>query len=275
MRLLATIVATLALVGVAFSQNPVVSQSTLIEIRSSATNYPYLRAISPGPQNVPWIQFGTQTNTIFEINASGILDVAYGGTGTNSLAGLVSGLSAGLVASTNGSATNINIYGGYVTNTTGSGNTETNLTVLGGYITNTTGSGNIQTNLVVIGATVTNAALFTPTANSVIVTNGITNTSLTASQTVWTDANKMLITRNAATTVTALGFQTNQVVTTADGTVTNTFASAYPAPPVVLITQFGTVNSPTNIVVSVTATEAVINCGKAGVTNNVLAIRPP
>lgn len=122
---------------------------------------------------------------------------------------------------------------------------------------------------------------FKPTANYLTVMRYIDITNfayapLTASKPVMTDASKKLVSTNywpisfggtGATTVSnALNnftIQRGSVTTTADGTITNTFTTAYAAAPVVLV-------SPTTNVVAFVSGITTTNCIISGETNGVI-----
>jgi hypothetical protein len=67
-----------------------------------------------------------------------------------------------------------------------------------------------------------------------------------------------------------LGIQTGTLVSTADGTVTNTFTQPYTNIPNVICTGYGT--TPTNWITSITPSNFVWNAGKLNATNNWIAI---
>ena len=64
-------------------------------------------------------------------------------------------------------------------------------------------------------------------------------------------------------------------VTAADGTVTNTYPTAYSSPPKVVVAQVGSLNSPTNLVVTLTTTNFVYNGGRPSMTNLWISIGTP
>jgi hypothetical protein len=64
-------------------------------------------------------------------------------------------------------------------------------------------------------------------------------------------------------------------VTSTDGTVTNTFATAFSSAPKVFLSQVGTLVTGTNILTSVTASNFVVNTKSATTTNNWIAIGTP
>lgn len=80
---------------------------------------------------------------------------------------------------------------------------------------------------------------------------------------------------SAAGGLTTPAFQSGTVTTAADGTVTNTFATAFAARPVVVATQYGALNSPTNWLQSITTTNFVLSAGAPGITNAWFAYGAP
>ncbi len=73
-----------------------------------------------------------------------------------------------------------------------------------------------------------------PTINTPIVLGLLTNSSLSASLPVFTDANKALVSKTIANTQLALGIQRGSNYISNDFSVTNTFTQAYSAVPVVV-----------------------------------------
>ncbi len=114
-----------------------------------------------------------------------------------------------------------------------------------------------------------------PTINTPIVLGLLTNSSLSASLPVFTDANKALVSKTVANTLLALGIQKGFGVSTSDGTVTNTFGQAFSSAPIVTTTQNATSGGTTNWIVSVTASNFIWKCGATGVTNYYIAIGAP
>lgn len=47
-------------------------------------NYPKFEAVNTNTQTNPWLQFGSQTQTVFQVPANGIILPANGGTGVSS-----------------------------------------------------------------------------------------------------------------------------------------------------------------------------------------------
>ncbi len=92
--------------------------------------------------------------------------------------------------------------------------------------------------------------------SNLTVTNGLTNSALTASLPVFTDANKKLISKTIANTKLAMGIQSGSNVVANDFSVTNTFAQAYSATPVVTVSSSSTNGMPS--VSSVTTTFVVL-----------------
>ncbi len=83
----------LVFLGVAVqAQNSVVKQANAIYLTNDFDVVKFKIVDNNTNHSVPWLEFGTQTNTIFELPASGILGVAYGGTGASSVSGVVSNL---------------------------------------------------------------------------------------------------------------------------------------------------------------------------------------
>lgn len=72
-----------------------------------------------------------------------------------------------------------------------------------------------------------------------------------------------------------INIQTGRGVTTADGTVTNTFTVAFGAVPKVVTTIFGTTLNSTNNVRSVTTSNFIFYGQITGVTNDYIAIGTP
>lgn len=66
--------------------------------------------------------------------------------------------------------------------------------------------------------------------------------------------------------------QTGRGKTATDGTVTNTFTTAFSVLPVVTVTQEGAVTTVSNIIVSCTTTQFIYNAGGPNVTNSYIAI---
>jgi hypothetical protein len=71
-----------------------------------------------------------------------------------------------------------------------------------------------------------------------------------------------------------LGIQAGNVVTSGDGTVTQTFATAFSAAPVVVTTQLGLNTTITNVL-AVTASTFVLQTSLATQTNNWIALGAP
>ena len=201
------------------------------------------------------------SNVRFELGTNGIVGVSYGGTGTNSIAGIRSVL---------GVATNV---GGAFTNMSINGQTNVNMTAS---LPVWTDVNKMLTNFSLAD---TRATLGVPTNSGGFVTNlsinGQTNVNMTASLPAFTDANKMLTNHSIANTKILLGIQAGQCVSTATGYVTNTFPTAFSAAPNVVATQFGTVVNPTNIVVSVTTTQFILYSQVVSVSNTWVAIGAP
>lgn len=101
-----------------------------------------------------------------------------------------------------------------------------------------------------------------------------TNLGLTASLPVFTDANKVLASKTIANTKLALGIQSGSVTTSADGTVTNTFGTAFSTAPVVLLCQTGDGTTITNTV-TVTTTNFTYSAGAPSIVAKWLAIGAP
>jgi hypothetical protein len=99
---------SLILLGVvtAFGQ-PALRQNSDIYIQNNSGQVKF-KVIDPNmaSTSLPWIQFGTQTNTVFLLPANGIIPVAYGGTGTNVLTGIASSL--GVLGLANGGTSGTN-----------------------------------------------------------------------------------------------------------------------------------------------------------------------
>ncbi len=75
---------------------------------------------------------------------------------------------------------------------------------------------------------------------------------------------------------TALGVQSGTATTATDGTVTNTFGTAFSAIPIVTVTQVGSLTATvTNWLVSVTPTNFVLNSGAPGRSNMWIAVGAP
>ena len=69
------------------------------------------------------------------------------------------------------------------------------------------------------------------------------------------------------------GIVTGTSVTSADGTVTNSFGSVvYTAPPNIQVTQVGATITTTNVVTLITTTNFVFKAGAGSVTNNWLSV---
>lgn len=76
--------------------------------------------------------------------------------------------------------------------------------------------------------------------------------------------------------IAAPGIQSGYVISAADGTVTNTFATAFASRPVVSVTQYGALTATvTNWLVSVTETNFVLSVGAPSRTNFWIAIGTP
>lgn len=78
----------------------------------------------------------------------------------------------------------------------------------------------------------------------------------------------------AANAKTALGIQAGTATTAADGTVTNTFSTAFASAPVVVISPFNNTTA-TNSVVSVSTTAFVANLGTAAAVLHWIAVGAP
>lgn len=74
---------------------------------------------------------------------------------------------------------------------------------------------------------------------------------------------------------TNLGFQAGRCVSSSDGTVTNTFGTAFSSAPKIYATQYGTTYSATNAIASITTSNFVIYSKISGVTNDWVAIGAP
>ncbi len=96
-------------------------------------------------QSQPWLEFGSQTNTVFKLPATGIIPAAYGGTGTNNAF-----IQAGSNQLTSASSS--------VTNTFGSAYSAIPTVVVGGL--------NGGTNIYATNVTTTNFVAKSPTASS-------------------------------------------------------------------------------------------------------------
>ncbi|KAF0176443.1 MAG: Uncharacterized protein FD161_2982 [Limisphaerales bacterium] len=107
-----------------------------------------------------------------------------------------------------------------------------------------------------------------------LTVNQLTNNGLTASLPVFSDANKMLVTKSVANTLLALGIQSGSVTSSADGTFTNTFSTAFSAAPKVIITPVNSVTA-TQTVVSASTTAFIGNVSDASVVVNWIAIGTP
>lgn len=107
------------------------------------------------------------------------------------------------------------------------------------------------------------------------ITGLATNSGLTASLPVFTDANKAFNSKSIANTKLALGIQSGTCITAADGTVTNTFATAFSAAPTVILTHLGLKLSPTNVVTTTTTTNFIMSAALGDVTNQWIAIGAP
>ncbi len=79
---------------------------------------------------------------------------------------------------------------------------------------------------------------------------------------------------SAATAKTALGIQAGQATTAADGTVTNTFATAFTSAPKVVLQPVGSFG-PTNNLVSVTTSNFVCNIGEPSIVVHYIAVGAP
>ena len=64
-------------------------------------------------------------------------------------------------------------------------------------------------------------------------------------------------------------------VTSSNGTVTNTFPSAYSSAPTIITTQVGTTTTGTNLITSVTTTNFILTTRNTPTTNNWIAIGTP
>lgn len=107
-----------------------------------------------------------------------------------------------------------------------------------------------------------------------LTVNQLTNSGLTASLPVFSDANKMLVTKSIANSLLALGIQSGSVTSSADGTFTNTFSTAFSAAPKVIMTPVNS-TTPTNTVVSASTTTFIGNVSDASVVVNWIAIGTP
>lgn len=72
-----------------------------------------------------------------------------------------------------------------------------------------------------------------------------------------------------------LGIQTGGGTTTADGTVTNTFPTAFSTAPTVVVTQTGSTLTETNAVVSVTPSNFVYRAAANSITHRYIAVGTP
>ena len=96
--------------------------------------------------------------------------------------------------------------------------------------------------------------------------SSITNSGLTASLPVFTDANKALLSKSVANTKLALGIQAGTATTAADGAKTNTFPTAFGSAPYVTVSTVGAAAETLHLVITnVTATTFTTLGDAAGV----------
>ena len=71
-----------------------------------------------------------------------------------------------------------------------------------------------------------------------------------------------------------MGILTGSSISSTDGTVTNTFPTTYvyTYPPVVTVTQTGSICTTSNLLTSVTTTNFVYKCGAINITNNWISV---
>lgn len=72
-------------------------------------------------------------------------------------------------------------------------------------------------------------------------------------------------------TLSSVGIQRGAGVTSADGTVTNTFPNIYTTLPTVTATQFGATSAGTNLITLITTSNFVYKSGAAGISNQWIA----
>lgn len=115
------------------------------------------------------------------------------------------------------------------------------------------------------------------TVDSITTTNGITDQSLTASLPVFSDGSKLLVSQTVATTKTLFGIQTGSftVANDGDGTIINTFATAYASAPVVIVQTLVANIVTTNVVTATTTTTFTFDCGCDDIGFNYIAIGAP
>jgi hypothetical protein len=115
------------------------------------------------------------------------------------------------------------------------------------------------------------------TSDSLVVTNGIIDQSLTASLPMFTDATKRHVSKTVANTLLALGIQSGTGTTADDGTVTNTFGTAFSGgtPKVIVQVTGGATTVLTNAISAVGTTTFILNLGSNGKTFDYIAIGTP
>lgn len=139
-----------------------------------------------------------------------------------------------------------------------------------GYVSGVTSA--LQTQVDAKLATTNGAAVILSVTG--LTVNQLTNSGLTASLPVFSDANKMLVTKSIANSLLALGIQSGSVTSSADGTFTNTFSTAFGAAPKVIMTPVNSVTA-TNTVVSSSTTTFIGNVSDASIVVNWIAIGTP
>ncbi len=108
-----------------------------------------------------------------------------------------------------------------------------------------------------------------------IIESAVTNSDLTASLPLWAGSDKTITNKTVAATKVALGIQAGLGVSTSDGTVTNTFSTAFSSAPIVVTTINAASGGTTNWIVSVTASNFIWKCGATGLTNYWIAVGAP
>jgi len=116
--------------------------------------------------------------------------------------------------------------------------------------------------------------VFTGTASFDAITFTNMYTGVTNGSYLTTDANSKLVLKTVAQAKVLLGIQSGTCTVAADGTVTNTFATAYSTAPNVVVTPLATANYGTNYLVSVSTTNFIYH-GTATVVNHWIAVGAP
>lgn len=121
---------------------------------------------------------------------------------------------------------------------------------------------------------ITTLAQTFPTSENFRVTDTFSDVRKKLNQSGVTISQLQKVAATPAAIKTNLGIQSGSVTTSANGTVTNTFGTAFASAPVVVISQTGSACTTTNIL-TVTATGFVYNAGAPSIVVKWIAVGAP